>query len=174
MLTEIFEQIVKSDDNNLNIIYLFVNNPKDIDEINKINNQYKIFKKVIIKIIFLNKLNNSTIKTIINIKNTFQNIDFFENYFHEVNLLQNDSLLNTFDILLDEYSNIPQISYTKLSIPYGLGITGDGFVDSLNAQANWDIITLNPYVLFKGFVDLIMIDGYVYKVKCIVKAMVHT
>lgn len=169
LLVEIFEQIIKSNDNELNIVYLFVNNPKDINEINKIIIEYKIFKKIIIKIIFLNKLDNIKTKTIVNIKNTFQNIDFYEQYFHEVNLLQNESLINTFDILLDEYSNIPAISYTKLSIPNGLGIIGDGFVDALHLQPNWDSDTLNSYVLFKGYVDLITIDGNYYKPKYIKK-----
>ena len=168
-IIEIFEQIIKSSNDYLNIIYLFVNNPKDIEEINKINAEYKIYKKIIIKIIFLNKLSDVKIKSLVNIKNTFQNIDFFENYFHEVNLLQNESLLNTFDILLDEYSNIPTISYTKLSIPYGLAVIGDGFVDSLNNQPNWDITTINPYVLFKGFIELISIDDTIYKPKYIKK-----
>jgi hypothetical protein len=169
LLVEIFEQIIKSDNNELSIIYLFVNNPKDIDEINKIVIEYKIFKKVIVKIIFLKKLDDTKTKSIINIKNTFQNIDFYEQYFHEVNLLQNESLTNTFDILLDEYSNIPVISYTKLSIPYGLAIIGDGFVDTLHLQPNWDSDTLNSYVLFKGYVNLIKIDDNYYKPKYVKK-----
>ena len=169
LFVEIFEKIIKSDDNELNIIYLFVNNPKDIDEINKLILEYKVFKKVIIKIIFLNKLDDIKTKTIINIKNTFQNIDFYENYFHEVNLLQNDSLLNTFDILLDEYSNIPVLSYNRLTIPNGLGIIGNGFVDTLYSQPNWDTNTLGSYVLFKGYVESIMIDGDYYKPKYIKK-----
>ena len=169
LIIEIFNQIIKSEDYELNIIYLFVNNPTDINKLNQIISEYKIFSKVIIKIIFLNKLDNNKTKTIINIKNTFQNIDFFEQYFHEVNLLQNDSLLNTFDILLDECLNIPTISYTKLSIGHGMGIVGHGFVDTLYSQPNWDVNTINPYVLFKGYTNSLIIDNITYQVKYIKK-----
>jgi hypothetical protein len=177
ILVEILEQIIKLPDNHINVIYLYVSEPTDCEPINKIVHEYKVYKKIIVKIIFFenanNKINldskNKIFNCLIEFKNEFQTINFFEKYHHQVNLSVNESLVDTFDILLDEYLNIPEINYTKLSIPYGFGVIGEGFIDSIEAQPKWDIVTPNPYVLFKGDAKLVKINSSNYKPKYIKK-----
>ena len=153
-LVDVFETILKENTEYVNIIYLFVFSPDDHKHLQKVY-EYKVFKKLVIKIIFL----KNVVKELCHLKSQYQNVNFFENYYHQTNV---QLVGETCDVLLDELTNIPNYNSTLVQVAYPLGIVGEGFVNALEYQPTWDYNTTSNYMLFKGYVSSIKTSPYNY------------
>lgn len=153
-LTKVFDLVLKnnsSEQEYLNVVYLVVNKPTDHTELNKIY-EYVITQKFVLKVIFLDKI----VKEICKVKTLYQNVSFFESYYHEIKPNMFGELV---DILLDENTNLEEnakyYNTIKTSFPYGL--IGQGFVESFNSQPVWDHYAQTNSVIYKGYSPYITI-----------------
>ena len=135
-LKSVFNVVTKDTDNNkyMNIIYLFVNKPKQLDRLEKIKNdicKYSCVKKIIIKLIFINEIYPS----ICQLKAKLQTVFPYEQYFNQTTIY---NLPTVFQQLIDEMELIPLKGNITYSVPFPLGIIGEGFLTDLGSNPDWD------------------------------------
>lgn len=153
-LLKVFDSINATEDPYINIIYIFVNDPIDINTKN-LQDLYvnKIFDTLIIKLIFFKNLN----KMLCDVKNAYQNTFPFELYYHLSTLT---TFGDTADILLDENENISDMTGQLFSsyVDSPNKTIGEGFIESLNNQPTFDINMQGLTGLYKGYTPVIKIS----------------
>lgn len=158
-LAKCLDFITNGNNNDLNIIYLFVRNPLKENYISLISRYEKfvLVKKICIKLIFFGNIDND----IFLIKTNLQTINYFESFSHS---LQNKKLNEIFDDILIEINNIKfnQINY---KIPYPDGNIGEGFIFDITLNPQWEITTYDE-IMYKGIkMDKIYINNIEYRIE---------
>ena len=167
---EMFFESLSSNDNNANIIYLFVH--KSVDHVvNRCNNLvHKYYRKnnhlnIIVKLIYMSdNINSETIGALNHIKYYLSTRQLAEEYAQYVS--KDQSLETCMENI--EYENSRSellVNTTSFTIPYPQGIIGEGFIRNLYRQPFWDLTTSEP-VLYKGSnIHVIKVDGEFVGVK---------
>ena len=159
VLDRVFDYITK--DNEClyyDVIHLIINKPIDTYQhiIDKYGMVIKV-KKTIIKLIYVDVNQYATHSSL---KNKLQTVHYYEKLYHTTDDGNMNSIFNT---ILAEIGNIP-ISKIHLKIPYPNGVIGEGYINNLTTNPDWDV-RCNSIPLYKGqYTKYLVINNIPYKV----------
>eukprot|EP00339_Tiarina_fusa_P025811 CAMPEP_0117074456 /NCGR_PEP_ID=MMETSP0472-20121206/52454_1 /TAXON_ID=693140 ORGANISM="Tiarina fusus, Strain LIS" /NCGR_SAMPLE_ID=MMETSP0472 /ASSEMBLY_ACC=CAM_ASM_000603 /LENGTH=1413 /DNA_ID=CAMNT_0004799479 /DNA_START=177 /DNA_END=4418 /DNA_ORIENTATION=+ len=137
---QLLDTVTAENDNDryVNIIYIFVWKPADLDSIESFKTQWSMYaslKKINVKLIFLDEVINE----ILSLKSCIQTLyTFSHNYFFQTSLEEIDE---TLDIIADEveHEGLASAAFHSTEVPFPMGIVGEGFFKDATAQPSWKI-----------------------------------
>lgn len=180
-------------DEKIQIVYFFVAHPQPHGRIREVLdkwNKYLSVQNIIFKLIFLYDYHEDLVE----IKSAVQTMFHFEaNHYHRIQSVSTvvgkkkkhvtnktssstvssdlppKSLEEVFEILTDEINTLYETAdpiYRKYTVPYPLGVVGEGFLPSFQEQPVWDYgSNSHDGVLYKGFLTHVKIDNEFYEVE---------
>ena len=153
-LDELLDRVTKSDynDKDVHVIYLFVNKPGGLDELEGLTKKWATYtgvKHISFKVIFLDEVHLEVLKLKASI-HTLRELS--PNFFFTVkNWLELEDCLN---IILDEVEYDSLLGHRKssrLAVAFPCGVVGEGFLKDASKHPSWDV-EIQEAAFFRGAV----------------------